>query len=429
MSRPDRRPLRWIAGVFSAGLVLLVVVLALELRAPALPPATVAPPTDAALLARGAELARAGNCMACHTARGGAPYAGGRRIVTPFGDLYAGNLTPDAETGLGTWSPEAFRRAMHEGRSRDGRLLYPAFPYTHFTRLSREDSDAIYAYLRSLPADPTPIRPHDMHWPYGTQAALKGWRWLYFEAGDPPARPHSPGTVERGRYLTEGLGHCSACHAPRDRWGGASQLLSLAGGRLPGGWEAPSLLDPSEAGVQAWALDDVVALLGQGRSGPHLVSGPMAEVVNRSLRHWQADDLQALAIYLKQLPVAPSTMAKPPAEGTVDRARGAALYTTHCASCHGEEGQGHVMASGFVAYPALAGNRTVNLASPANLLKTVQHGGFSLPTGHDALPFGMPPFQMTLDDPSMAAVLTHVRQSWGNRASPVTPLDLHRLTE
>ncbi len=426
---PGHRRTRWLARLLVLACLPLVLALWAVWPTGPIPVSPQAAPTAGGeLIERGRYLATLGNCQGCHSLPGRPAYAGGTPIATPFGQVYGPNLTPSAQ-GLGDWSADDFWRAMHFGQRPDGRWLNPAFPYPNTTQIRREDSDALYAYLRSLPPDDTPSRPNGLRWPYNTQAALKVWRALYFRPAD-TAAPSTPGDVlAQGRYLVEGLGHCSACHAPRNRWGGAGDLLSLAGGRLPSGWEAPSLLDPAEAGVQGWTEDEVVALLGMGRSGPHRATGPMAEVVAGSLRHWKADDLRAVARHLQQLPVTPARRAAPSASGSVDAARGAALYTTHCASCHGEQGQGYRLANGRVAYPALAGNRTVLLASAANLLQTVRHGGYALATPDEPLPFGMPPFQMTLDDPSMAAVLTHLRQSWGHRAGAVTPLDLHRLTD
>ena len=421
MSRPHRRPLRWIAGVFSAGLVLLVVVLALELRAPALPPATDVPPADQALLARGAELARAGNCMACHTARGGAPYAGGRRIVTPFGDLYAGNLTPDAETGLGTWSPEAFRRAMHEGRSRDGRLLYPAFPYTHFTRLSDADVDALWAHLRSLPPVHQPNTAHALRFPYGTQPALALWRVLFFEPGR--FQPDAAQSAEwnRGAYLVNGAAHCAACHGTRNAWGGTRD--AFGGERLPDGrWYAPSLHDPREAGVQAWPAERVLALLRDGTVEGASVAGPMAEVVFHGTQHLPEADLRAMATYLQALPV---RTTEPPAHESADLSvldAGGRLYRQHCADCHGAQGEGRVG-----AYPPLAGNRVVTMDDPTNALQAILSGGFAPATPGHPQPYGMPPFRTLLQDAEIAAVASYLRQSWGHRAGAVSALDVQRV--
>ena len=383
-----------------------------------------AAPTDAATIERGRQLATIGNCQACHTARGGEPYAGGRGIATPFGTVYAGNLTPDPTHGLGQWNSDAFWRALHHGRSRDGRLLYPAFPYNNTTLVSREDSDALYAFLRSLPAVAQANRPHELNWPVNTQAALAVWRALYFRPGGYAPQPQQSAEWNRGAYLVQGLAHCSACHAPRNALGASSNMLDLAGGLIPlQNWYAPSLNAPAEAGVQDWSVEHIVALFRAGRAPGGQVTGPMAEVVQLSTQYWAEADLRAMASYLQALPRAetPTTAApaSPPSR-TLDL--GAQLYGNHCAACHGERGEGVAN-----AYPALAGSRAVLMTSPANLVQTVLNGGFSPATADHPRPFGMPPYLLTLSDADIAAVLTHVRRNWGNQAPAVSELDVLNL--
>jgi len=255
--------------------------------------------TPTALIERGAYLARVGNCAGCHTAAGGAEYAGGRGLPTSFGTLYTSNLTPDKESGLGLWTAQDFWRAMHNGRSREGRLLYPAFPYDSYTHVTRADSDALFAYLQSLPAVRAQAPRHALDFPYGWQGSLAVWRALFFTPQDWQDRPQKAAAWNRGAYLAQGLGHCAACHAPRNGMGASSQAMS--GGFVAGqAWYAPSLLDPGEAGVRAGQESAWVQLLqtGSGPSGSAL--GPMAEVVARSTQHWQPQDLQALASYLQE---------------------------------------------------------------------------------------------------------------------------------
>src|SRR5262245_56295960 len=207
-------------------------------------------------LSRGAYLARAGNCSACHTDRGGLPYAGGRGIPTPFGTVYASNLTPDLKSGIGSWSAAQFWRAMHHGRSKDGRLLYPAFPYPSFTRVTREDADALYAYLRSVPPMKQVNRPHALRFPYDTQAALAVWRAMFFRPQAFEVQPGRSAEWNRGRYLVQGLGHCAACHSSRNALGATRLNPEFGGGLMPDEtWYAPALADPSEAGVQSWSRE------------------------------------------------------------------------------------------------------------------------------------------------------------------------------
>ena len=407
-----------------------------ELGAGAAAPAAMPP---GALVARGAYLARAGNCMGCHTTAGGAPYAGGRGVPTPFGTVYASNLTPDVNSGIGAWSAADFWRALHHGRSRDGRLLYPAFPYPNYTRVTREDADALHAYLRSLPAAAQPNRAHALRFPFDQQGALAVWRALYF-------RPsvHTPDALRsaewnRGAYLVEGLGHCNACHASRNALGATASPLDLAGGLIPvQNWYAPSLASAREASVAAWDLADITALLKTGVAAPHgtlvAVAGPMSEVVIGSTQHLTDPDLRAMASYLKALPqTTPTTQtgehraAGVPGLFTTTSTTaalagpGAKLYEQHCADCHGERGEGVA-----AIYPALAGNRAVAMHTPANAVHLVVEGGFAPATAGNPRPFGMPPFATVLNDDEVAQVLTFVRRSWGNAAPAVTALEVSR---
>ncbi|MGZ5847852.1 MAG: c-type cytochrome [Ramlibacter sp.] len=375
---------------------------------------------------RGAYLVRLGNCMACHTDRGGAAWAGGRAIDTPFGTVYASNLTPDPEHGLGRWSAADFWRALHHGRSRDGRLLYPAFPYPNYTEVTREDSDAMFAYLRTVPAVRRANMPHQLRWPYSTQAALAVWRALYFRSGEYRPEPAQSAQWNRGAYLVRGLGHCSACHTARNALGASSDMMDLSGGLIPmQNWYAPSLASDAEAGVGHWPLDDTVRLLRTGTTGAATVLGPMAEVVQSSTQHLTAQDAQAMATFLQALPASQPAAAPAPAAAVQVSARtaerGARVYRQQCAQCHGEHGEG---VRG--AYPPLAGNRAVILPVTANLVQVVLGGGFPPATEGNPRPFGMPPYVMLLDDADVAAVLTHIRTSWGNQAAPVTEFDVIR---
>lgn len=384
--------------------------------------AATTPPITEAQITRGAYLARAGNCATCHTERGGAPYAGGRPLATPFGTVYSSNLTPDEATGLGRWSADAFWRALHNGRSIDGRLLYPAFPYPNYTQVTRADSDALYAYLRSLPPVKAPNRAHELAFPFSTQPALAVWRALYFRPGVHRDEPGRTAEWNRGAYLVRGLGHCAACHEARNLLG-ASQGLELAGGLMPlQNWYAPSLRDPHEAGVSDWSEQEIVGLLRTGMTPKGSVMGPMADVVYRSTQHLSEADLRAMAVFLKSLPLAGSRPPEPARATSTRLAQGAALYARHCAACHGEQGEG---VPGV--YPRLAGNRAVRMAEPANVIRVIAKGGFLPATAGNPRPFGMPPFAHLLSDDEIAAVATYVRDSWGNRASVVEPHVVGRL--
>ena len=379
------------------------------------------PMPGAEQLSRGAYLALAGNCMGCHTAPGGAPYAGGRGVPTPFGTVMAPNLTPDEKTGIGTWSSHDFWRALHNGRSRDGRLLYPAFPYPNYSRISRGDADAIHAYLRLVPAVEQANRPHELQFPFNQQAALAVWRALYFRPGQHRPDPQRSPEADRGAYLVEGLGHCNACHSSRNALGASTSPLDLAGGLIPvQNWYAPSLTSAQEAGVAAWEMQNVVDLLKTGVSPQASATGPMGEVVRGSTQHLSEPDLRAMAVYLKALPQTPPTVTE--ATHYAATGPGAKLYERHCAGCHGDAGEG---ANG--AYPALADNRAVTMRNVANLVHVVLEGGFPPATEGNPRPYGMPPFATVLSVEETAQLLSFVRGSWGNRAAAVSALEVERF--
>ncbi|GAB2454730.1 cytochrome c [Comamonas humi] len=424
MNRTLSFSVKLLAGLLLLGCLAIAAIAWLNLRGEA-PVSDIIPTAapSAELVQRGAYLARAGNCAACHTERGGAAYAGGKALATPFGTVFAGNLTPDAETGLGRWSADHFWRALHHGRSRDGRLLYPAFPYTEYTQVTREDADALYAFLRTVPAVHQANRPHELRFPYSTQAALAVWRALNFQPGGFEPEKARSAEWNRGAYLVRGLGHCAACHAPRNFMGATQNHLGLDGGLIPmQNWYAPSLASPAEAGLQDWSEADAIALLQHGISPRGAAMGPMAEVVYASTQHLNAADLQAMAVFLRELPrQAPAPQPHARANATV-LGLGAKLYQAQCAACHGDNGAG----SGS-AYPALAGHRGVTQASSANLVKVIIHGGFPPTTDGNPRPYGMPPFGQSLDDTDIAALASYVRSAWGNSASGVTPFDVSRL--
>ena len=427
-AKPLRSLTRWLLAVAVIGVSLLAVMGAvvawLNVRGEAPVDQRVVPlQASADVIARGAYLARVGNCVGCHTPTGGASFAGGRGIETPFGVVYAPNITPHTTTGIGNWSASEFWRAMHHGRAKDGRLLYPAFPYPSFTQVTRDDSDALYAYLRSVKPVEQANRQHALRFPYGTQAALAVWRALYFRPAPHRADPAQSAEWNRGSYLVQGLGHCAACHSPRNRLGATSLNAEFAGGLMPdASWYAPSLATPKEAGVQDWAQDEVVKLLQTGVSAHASVSGPMAEVVYNSTQYLSAQDLGAMTLFLASIPIKEHDAPRArPADGE-QLGRGAKIYDEHCASCHGDKGQG---VSGI--YPALAANRALSLSSPNNLVQMIRHGGFSPTTAGNPRPFGMPPFGQAFSNDEVAAVATYLRQSWGNAAPPVSSLDVLRV--
>ena len=396
-----------------------------------------APVTDkAAQLVRGEYLTRAGDCMACHTTRGGKPYAGGRAIRTPFGDIYAPNITPEAETGIGSWSADDFWRALHNGRSKDGSFLYPAFPYTNYTKVTRADSDAMYAYLQTLEPVHQARKEHALRFPYNQRLLLVGWRALYFRPGVFEPVPGESVEWNRGAYLVQGLGHCAACHTVRDVLGGPRSRAVLAGGMMPmQGWYASSLTSSTDTGLGEWEVAHIASLLKTGVSERGAVFGPMAEVVAASLQYLSDEDIGAMATYLKSLPqsasappqddepffITPQEKARRAQQREQLLSSGAKLYEKHCAECHKADGTGK-----FPAYPPLAGNRSLQAQIAINPVRIVLNGGYPPSTGGNPRPYGMPPFGHVLNDEEVAAVVSYTRTSWGNQGTLVEPAEVSR---
>ena len=375
---------------------------------------------DAELIQRGAYLAQIGNCAACHTVAHGEPFAGGRAIPTQFGTFYGSNITPDPQYGIGTWSAEDFWRALHEGKRPDGTLLYPAFPYTSYTQLSRADADALHAYLKSQPAVAQPNAAHQLGFPYNQRWLLAFWRALHFEpATFTPDLDQTP-LWNRGAYLVGGLGHCAECHTPRNRLGGLQPDQALAGTLMPmADWFAPALTPSSVNGLAGWSEDDLADLLRLGHTRFGVAAGPMAEVVFDSSQHLSTADAQAMAHYLLAQNPGPQTRPEPIANRL--HTQGGQLYAQNCASCHGERGEGQAP-----GWPALAGNLTLNLSDPVNAIRKVLDGGFAPGTAGNPQPYGMPPFRHRLSDTDIAAILSYTRNQWGNAAAPVAPNDVRR---
>ena len=370
---------------------------------------------------RGAYLVQVGNCAACHTAQGGFPFAGGKGISTSFGTVFTSNITSDKLTGIGAWSAADFWQAMHHGRSKDGRLLYPAFPYTEYTRITRDDTDAMFAYLISVQPVQQANRPHALKFPYNTQAALAVWRALFFSPE--PFEPLKKQSDEwnRGAYLVKGLGHCQACHAPRNVFGATQSKLGLSGGLIPmQNWYAPSLYSPAEAGLQDWPIEEIMQLFKTGKTAHSSTLGPMAEVVFSSTQHLNEKDLRAIAHFLKELPRQENAKQDRKLSTTEGQQIGQSLYLNQCAQCHGDHGEGRG------DYPALAGNRTVIMNSSVNLVRIILSGGFAPTTEGNPRPYGMPPFGHTLSDSEVAAVATYVRNAWGHKAGAVMQLDVQK---
>lgn len=372
---------------------------------------------------RGRYLSKAGNCMACHTPLGAAEYSGGRAIPTPFGEVYSSNLTPDSATGLGDWSADDFWQALHHGKSRDGRSLYPAFPYPSYSLVSREDSDALFAYLQTLTPVTQASTAHQLRFPYNTQIALDVWRALYFDPAEYRADPQQSDTWNRGVYLVQGLAHCGACHTPRGTLGNTDNSRALSGNTIAGlGWHAPAL---SQGPLSSTEQDALVELLKTGVNQHDVLSGPMAEVTVHSLQYLQLDDLAAMTEYIASLPQTTSKQLNATdataEENDAQYLAGEVLYGKHCQECHGGSGEGVER-----RHPALAGNRAVLANPPTNAIKVLLYGGFGASTEGRPRPYGMPAYSQQFSDQEVADVLSYIRAAWGNTASRISASSIRR---
>jgi mono/diheme cytochrome c family protein len=379
------------------------------------------------IIARGEYLARAGDCIACHTAPDGRTFSGGRAMPTPFGTLYSSNITPDPQTGIGKWSSDDFYKTMHSGRFPDGGLLYPAMPFASYTKVTRADSDAIFAYLKSIPPVNQKNREHDLRFPYDNRQLILGWRTLFFNEGEFKNDPNKSAEWNRGAYLVEGLGHCGMCHSPINALGGTSQSDAFKGGLIPmQNWYAPSLTSNREAGLGDWSIKDITDLLQTGVSARGVVYGPMAEVVHNSLQYLTDEDARAMAAYLKGIAEGASSAAPvstlPNTESSLLISLGRTVYDKNCASCHGAQGEGKPP-----HWPPLANNQSIEMESAVNPIRMVLNGGYPPGTKGNPRPYGMPPFASVLSDNEVAAVVSYIRTAWGNRGTPVSARDANEL--
>ncbi len=417
---------RWLASPWLAVLALAAQSHAAAATRGDVPPAIVQNihPVDAPM-SRGEYLAHLGDCVACHSKHGGLPFAGGFPMPTPFGTLYSPNITPDKTTGIGAWTAADFYQMLHTGRSRGGTLLYPAMPFPAYTQITREDSDAIFTYLRSLKPVSQRNRDNELRFPYNNRSLMFGWRVLFFKEGTfVPAKDRSA-QFNRGAYLVQGLGHCSSCHSPINALGGGSDDDAFAGGLIPlQNWYAPSLTSNHESGLGNWSVTDIAALLRGGASARGAVYGPMAEVTHNSLQYLTADDATAMSVYLKSLlelnPKEAQPTSAPVSATLLDLGR--TTYANRCAACHRSDGQGMPP-----AYPPLAGNPSIEMEVSVNPLRMVLNGGYPPQTVENPRPYGMPPFAQVLSDDEVAAVVTYIRVSWGNHGAPVTSRDANAM--
>ena len=373
--------------------------------------------TDAATLARGEYLVRLGDCAACHTTRGGVPFAGGVAFRTSYGTVYSTNITPDREHGIGDWSADEFAHAMRHGVSRQG-PLYPVFPYEQFSTLTDADIDAIYAWLGTVaPSDSAPPE-NRLEFPASSRNAMIGWRMLYYRpsSATPTATPD-----DRGRYLVDGAGHCASCHSARGSRYSLPPDGYLAGGTLPvNGWYAPPL---DRDALERFAVDELADYLRSGTSPHGAAYGPMAQVIYGSLAALDANDATAIADYLKRVP--PRAQKKPASEGIAgasnDSVNGADVYERACSDCHGDDGNGKQG-----RYPPLTNSVAATAPDPINAVRLVLYGAMAPTTPGNPRPYSMPPFVQQLTSAEIAAVVNYIRRD-ATPPSRLAPEDIEAM--
>jgi mono/diheme cytochrome c family protein len=366
---------------------------------------------------RGRYLTVAGDCAACHTLPGsGHEFAGGRALETPFGQLLAPNITPELQTGIGAWTDDEFVDALTNGTGRGGQRLYPAMPYTYYTKLTRDDALAIRAYLNTIAPVYHPVEPNQLPFPFDIRLSLLVWDRLFFTPGTFQPNPDKSAEWNRGAYLVEGLTHCGMCHTPKNALGGDDGANALRGYALQG-WFAPDITNDPRRGIGNWSVEEIAAYLKTGHNQTSAATGLMAEMVDLSTSHLTDADLKAIAVYLKDQPArgesaAPSAVVK--TEPKV-MTMGAAIYADECTGCHGAGGKG---TAGL--FPSLDGAPVVQQTDATSLLHVVLRGARSAATPGAPTGAAMPQFAWLLTDDQVAAVVSYIRNAWGNSAPPVS---------
>lgn len=373
------------------------------------------------LAAQGRYQAVLGDCAGCHTVPGGKPFAGGTVLETPFGKIAVPNITPDRETGLGNWTEADFRRAMREGISPGGKRLYPAMPYPAYARMPDADISALWIYLKTVAPVRHAVEPNLLPFPYNIRTLMAGWNWLHpSPAGFTPTVGKSA-EWNRGAYLVTGPGHCGACHTAKT-FLGADRATALTGTSLQG-WFAPEITGAKPHGIGSWSADDIVVYLKSGWNTRAAATGPMVEVVENSTSQMTDADLKAIAVYLKGQPSGAAVRAERalPAGDPAMQA-GGRLYQGNCVGCHGWDGKGETL-----IFPPLAGNAILLQPSAESLTRVVLEGAQAAGTKSAPTAPAMPSFAWKLNDGEVAALLTYIRNSWGNAAAPVSAVSVAKI--
>ena len=419
------RPYMKVAGaVVVAGLILLTLLVWYGTRVPASALAEAgASSTDAALIQRGEYVARASDCVACHSLPDAAPFAGGLKMATPLGAIYATNITPDGSAGIGGYSLGDFDRAVRHGVAPEGRRLYPAMPYPSYSKLSDDDVKALYAFFMHgvSPVAQANI-PSEIPWPLNMRWPIALWNRLFTEPDTFAQQPEQNAQWNRGAYLVQGAGHCGSCHTPRGLAFNEKALSDadeqyLAGALLDG-WYAPSLRNDPNSGLGRWSEADIVQFLKTGRNQHAVVFGSMTEAFNNSTQFLADDDLAAIAHYLKTLPGDPQRDGQPwqyqTAEASAFTSPGGHLYVTQCAACHGQDGKGQAP-----WIPPLAGATSALITAPDSAINITLNGSLRVVTAGVPDAYRMPALRGQLSDQQIADVLSFMRTTWGNAGGKV----------
>ena len=363
---------------------------------------------------RGRYLAVLGDCAGCHTASHGAPFAGGVALQTPFGTLVAPNITSDPETGIGNMTNEEFLAVLHEGRGHDGKRLYPAMPYPAYTKMTDDEVLALRAYFATVAPVSNRVVSNQLPFPLNIRLAMAVWNGLNFTPGRYQPDPQKSAVWNRGAYIVEGPAHCGTCHTPKTLLGGDKNSAALTGATLQG-WFAPDITNDQRKGIGGWSTDDLVQYLKTGTNKWTLASGPMAEAVSHSTSRMNDEDILAIATYLKDSGQSgASARPEPVVAGNNAMRAGAAIYKDSCAACHKDSGEGDAN-----LFPRLAGSALVQSDDPTTLVRVVLHGTRAVSTAGAPTAPAMPAFDWRLEDAQVAAVLTYIRNDWGNAAGPV----------
>lgn len=364
-------------------------------------------PTQVALIKKGEYIARAADCAPCHMAVGGTPFAGGLILSTPFGQMATPNITPDRATGIGSWTADQFYGVIHNGIGPHLQFIYPTMTFTSYTKMTREDVDALHAYLMSLPPVHAPRLAVSLNFPFNIRLSLIGWRMLFFRANTYKPDPAKSAQWNRGGYLVQGAGHCGECHSPRNALGGTDDGASLAGGQVDS-FLAPNISSDPRWGIGSWSEDEIVTFLKTGAIHQGVVFGPMIEVVHESMAYMTDDDVHAIAFYLKNTTprVNKPTSLLPQKVADASIRNGSAIYATNCSQCHQASGAG---VAGSI--PNLAGNDAIRAHDPTDAMTPVL-AGLEGQGKYGA----MPRFGGALDDGDIADLANYIRSAWNNGA-------------